>query len=104
DATFRRIARIGDGWFPQSAPDEKTRATLDRLRRYTIEAGRKPEDLGIEARLTLAKTPENEWASFVEGWRKLGATHLAVNTMDYKLTSPQAHIDALRKFKSALGI
>jgi probable F420-dependent oxidoreductase len=104
DATFRRVARLGDGWFPQSPPDDNTRAVLDRLRQYIREAGRKADEVGIEARLTLARTPENEWATYVEGWRKLGATHLAVNTMDYKLASPQAHIDTLRRVKSALGI
>ena len=36
--------------------------------------------------------------------RALGATHLSVNTMGMGLASPQAHIDALRRAKDALGV
>ncbi len=103
DAVLKRISRIGDGWFPQMPPNDETRATLDRLRQYIRDAGRAPESVGIEARLNLRQTPEPDWAKYAEDWHQLGATHLGINTMGMGYSSPQAHIDALRRVKERLG-
>jgi len=37
------------------------------------------------------------------GWRKLGATHLCVNTMGAGLRLPKEHIAALQRVKAMLG-
>jgi probable F420-dependent oxidoreductase len=104
DAAIERAGRIGDGWFPQRGPDEQARAMLDRLRQAAAAAGRAPDAVGVEARLSIGQVPEAEWARYAEGWRELGATHLCVNTMGAGLASPQDHIDALRRVKDALGV
>jgi hypothetical protein len=46
----------------------------------------------------MFNTPEDQWTSALEGWRVLGATHVSFNSMGVKLASPQAHIDAIRRF------
>src|SRR5439155_26980408 len=51
DVVLRRIARLGDGWFPQGKPDDQMRETLERLRSYASEIGRDPSSIGIEARV-----------------------------------------------------
>ena len=61
--------------------------------------GRNPRQIGIEAAVEIAKKTPDDWAREVEEWRMLGATHLSVSTMDAGLTTPQAHIDAIRRFK-----
>jgi alkanesulfonate monooxygenase SsuD/methylene tetrahydromethanopterin reductase-like flavin-dependent oxidoreductase (luciferase family) len=99
-----RAARLADGWFPQRPPDEGAREVMGRLRGYLREAGRDEATFGIEPRLSVHDTPESEWASFVEGWRELGATHMGVNTMNAGLKSPQEHIETLQRVKQALGI
>ncbi|HEX5501192.1 MAG TPA: LLM class F420-dependent oxidoreductase [Thermomicrobiales bacterium] len=104
EATLKRIARLGDGWFPQRPPDDEARGMLERLRGYTRDAGRDPALIGIEARLSIGQVPEDRWAGTVAAWRDLGATHFGVNTMGAGLPSPQAHIDALRRVKAALGV
>jgi probable F420-dependent oxidoreductase len=104
EAVLKRIGRLGDGWLPQLPPDDDMRAMIGRLHDYARAAGRQPGDIGIEARLSLSRTPESEWAAFVEAWRGLGATHLDVNTMDAALKSPQDHIDKLRYVKDTLGL
>lgn len=104
EATLQRTARLGDGWFPQRGPDDTARGMVERLRQYTLEAGRPVESVGIEARLSIAQVPESGWVQYVEGWRALGATHLCVNTMGAGFTSPQQHIDALRRAAAALGV
>lgn len=103
DATLRRVARLGEGWFPQIPPDDTARRAVEQLRDLTREAGRDPDSIGIEARVSIGRRTPAEWVREVEGWRELGATHLAVNTMNAGLTSPQAHIDAIRRFKEAVS-
>lgn len=103
DALLRRIARLGDGWFPQGKPDEQMRMLVERLRSYTREAGRDPSALGIEARVNAREGDLDEWISQTEGWRTLGATHISLNTMGAGYTSLIEHIDALRRYKEAVG-
>ena len=96
DAVLRRTGRIGDGWMPQSAPDETARQQVALIRQAAEEAGRDPNTIGIEARLTLGAVPEQDWRAFADGWRELGATHLGVNTMKMGLAKPEDHAAVLR--------
>ncbi|MER7245915.1 LLM class F420-dependent oxidoreductase [Kribbella sp. NPDC000426] len=95
DAVLRRTGRIGDGWMPQSAPDDHARQQIATIRQAAEDAGRDPESIGIEARLTLAAVPEQDWPTFAAGWRDLGATHLCINTMNLGLTAPEDHAKLL---------
>ncbi|MBI4199815.1 MAG: LLM class F420-dependent oxidoreductase [Chloroflexi bacterium] len=104
DAVLRRAARLAEGWFPQIRPDESGRATVERLKRYVHEAGRDPRAFGIEGRMAIRNVAPEDWGKAVEGWKDLGVTHLAVNTMNAGLTSPQAHIDAIRRFAEVAGL
>jgi len=103
EAAIKRTARIADGWFPQFRPGDTARQTIERLYSYVREAGRQPADVGIEGRVGIAGSTPEQWAQAVEEWRRLGATHLGVNTMGAGLASPGDHIDALRRFKEATG-
>lgn len=70
---------------------------------YTVEAGRDPAAVGIEAHLSIAAVPRERWEKHVEGWRAIGATHLSVSTIGAGFTSPEQHIDALKGVREALG-
>jgi len=98
EPVLRRVARIADGWFPQFRPGPDSTATVERLRTYVRDAGRAVEDVGIEGRISLFNTPEDQWGAALEGWRGMAASHVSVNTMGVQLASPQAHIDAIRRF------
>jgi alkanesulfonate monooxygenase SsuD/methylene tetrahydromethanopterin reductase-like flavin-dependent oxidoreductase (luciferase family) len=98
---LKRIARLGDGWFPLGLPDDRARSLIDQLHRHATEAGRSPEDIPIEAHINVASGNE---AATAEAWTKLGASQLCVNTMRTGLSSPQQHIDALRHMKDVLGV
>ena len=102
EPVLQRIARIADGWFPQIRPDDAARQTIERLHGYAREAGRDPADIGIEARVSIAGGTPEDWARAVDAWQDLGATHLALNTMNAGLNSPDQHIDALRRFQEAV--
>jgi probable F420-dependent oxidoreductase len=103
DVGLRRTARVAEGWFPLGPPDERMREALKRLRSYVEEVGRDPESVGIEARLDMGRVTQEEWIPQTEAWRSLGATHISVNTMNAGLRSPQDHIEAIRRYKEALG-
>ncbi|MGI8854240.1 MAG: LLM class F420-dependent oxidoreductase [Thermomicrobiales bacterium] len=103
EVTLKRVGEMGDGWFPQRPPDETARQMIERMQEYARAAGRDPARIGFEARVSIAGATPDEWARQVEGWRDIGATHLTVNTMKAGLQSPQEHIDAIRRFKEAVG-
>ena len=103
DLVMRRLARIGDGWFPQRfGPDELGRENFEKLRSYIREAGRDPSEVGIEPRISVSQGGPDAWADEASAWEKLGATHLSVNTMGAGFSSPQDHIDAIERFKQAV--
>ena len=96
EAALRRAGQLGDGWFPQRAPDEGARDMVERLREFARAAGRDPGRVGLEARLTIARSARAGWAEFAAGWRDLGATHLCVNTIGAGFGSVDEHLAALR--------
>ncbi len=102
EPVLRRVGRFGDGWFPQLEPGDKVRSMIEKIRSYAKEAGRDPSAIGIEARLAIANRSPEEWIKTVSQWKELGATHMSVNTMKAGLSTPAAHIDAIRRFKEAV--
>lgn len=103
EAALKRVARVGDGWFPQGLPDETMRATLEQLRAWTRETGRDPNALGIEARINAASGTPDDWARQTAGWQALGATHVSLNTMNAGYTSLDEHLAALRRYWQAVN-
>jgi probable F420-dependent oxidoreductase len=101
ERALRRLAKLGDGWFPQMGPDEKCQAAIEKIRAYAKEAGRDPEQIGIEGRMHYDKGSAETWVKELEAWKKLGATHVSLNTMKAGLTAPAAHIEAIRRFQKA---
>ena len=102
EPVLRRIARIGDGWFPQFRPDESGRAILRRLQTYIREAGRDPSEIGIGGSVSTSGRSPDECVDDALAWRDLGATHLSVSTRGTGLSFPQDHIDAIKTFKETV--
>ncbi|GAC1629243.1 MAG: LLM class flavin-dependent oxidoreductase [Ktedonobacteraceae bacterium] len=103
DMLLRRTARLADGWFPLGSPNAQMRETVERLRNYIKEAGREQSAVGIEARISVADGNLDEWVRQTQTWRELGATHISLSTMNAGFTSLQEHLDALRRYKEAVG-
>jgi probable F420-dependent oxidoreductase len=99
EAVVERVGRIADGWFPQFAPDDAGRETLERMHGYARAAGRDPSEIGIEGRVSLRESTPEMRGKDAEAWRELGATHLSINTMRVGLRSPTEHIKAIEEFK-----
>ncbi len=102
DVLLKRVARMGDGWFPQGKPDQAMHETLQKLRGYISEEGRDPATVGIEARISFSDGDLDELRRLTDAWRDLGATHLSLNTMNADLASPREHIEAIQRYKKAI--
>jgi len=103
DILLHRVARLGNGWFPQGQPDDQMRETVERLLKYVKEAGRDPGTVGIEARMNAREGDLDEWVRQTEGWRDLGATHISINTMGAGFKSLDEHLEAIRRYKEAIA-
>ena len=96
---------MGDGWISNlGGPDERSRGTIDRLRDYARQEGREPGSIGIETWLTVRGDAPERWAMEAASWVDIGVTHISVNTMKAGFTSPQEHIDAIRRFKETVDL
>jgi probable F420-dependent oxidoreductase len=104
DPAYRRIGRLADGWFPQLRPGDD----LDRARAVVADAaraaGREPDALGLEGRVTWDPADPARFGRQVERWRALGATHLAVNTMNAGLTGVDGHLAGLARAAEIAGV
>ena len=103
DQTLRRVARLGDGWFPLLGPDDKCRAMIEKIRAYTGEAGRDPRSVGIEGRIMVGQGSPEQWTKEIQAWKELGATHVTANTMKAGLSSPSGHVEAIRRFRAVFA-
>ena len=104
DVVLRRIARMGDGWFPSFPPGGDARTVLDKMQTYIAEAGRQPEDVGLAGRIRMpGKSPE-EWLAEVEGWQALGGTHVMAEARRGPLSAVDQHIEAIREFREVIPV
>ena len=115
DAAIRRTATLGDGWLPNFQADDLGKRSIDRMREMALAAGRDPAKIGIEATLTIIDRTPEELRAEIEDWRRIGATHVTVNTMPERwveaekrwnkapiggLADPRAHIRAIEAFRA----
>jgi probable F420-dependent oxidoreductase len=100
---LRRTGRRADGWFPQWRPGPRVDEAIDTVRRAAEAAGRDPDGLGMEGRVGLVDGVDAA-AEQVAAWRRLGATHVAINTMGIGATGIDRHIAALAAVADAIAL
>ncbi len=101
-AVLERAARIGDGWVPIMGPTDDARVAIEGIHEQIKADGRDPSKFGIQAQAQIRGGNDELWAKHAASWRDLGASHLAIATMNAGLATPQDHIDAIRKYKEAV--
>ena len=97
EPAYRRIGRLADGWFPQIRPGEDLERALDIIRGAAEAAGRTPDGIGMEGRVTWHPSDPDRFARQVARWRAAGASHLSINTMQTGQRSVDDHIRALER-------
>ena len=100
---LRRIGRLADGWVLVGSPGPHTETYWTRIREYARQAGRDPSAISLEGGLRVRDGDPDRWRRDLETWRRLGATHVCVNTMGAGLRSPAEHVAALRRVKPELN-
>jgi probable F420-dependent oxidoreductase len=100
---LRRAGRLADGWFPQSRPGPGLEKAIDLVREGAESAGRDPESLGMEGRVGVSGGVDAA-AEQIAAWRKLGASHVAVNTMGIGAGGIDRHIAALDEVARAIDL
>ncbi|MGH7795828.1 MAG: LLM class F420-dependent oxidoreductase [Candidatus Binatia bacterium] len=101
DRVLRRLAKLGDGWFPLLGPDDKCRAMIGKIRDYAKGFRRDPGAIAIEGRISYGQGSAESWLKDLQAWKNLGAGYVSFNTMKADLASPAAHIEAIRRFQAA---
>jgi probable F420-dependent oxidoreductase len=102
-AAYRRAGRLGDGWFPMVVPGpelDEARAIVDEA---AVAAGRDPAAIGMDGRVSWTGDADR-FVDHVGRWRKAGASHLSVNTMNTGLTTVDQHLAAIERTAEALGL
>ena len=102
-AAYRRVGRLGDGWFPQVRPGAALDEARELVEKSAHDAGRDPSVLGMEGQANWIDGVDGV-AEQVESWRAAGATHVSVNTMKAGLATVDDHVAALAALAGALGM
>jgi probable F420-dependent oxidoreductase len=102
-AAYRRAGRLGDGWFPMVVPGPELDAARAIVEQSAVEAGRDPATIGMDGRVSWTGDADR-FVDHVGRWRKAGASHLSVNTMNTGLTTVDQHLAAIERTAEALGL
>jgi len=103
DSVLKRVARLADGWCPNLSPNEAGRAIVAKVNGFMNDIGRDPNTLGLDGRLrTSGKQPE-DLMDEARAWQEMGASYLSVENRQGGLKTAGEHIEAMRRFKEAVG-
>ncbi len=107
DVALRRIARIGDGWFPLFSMGDKGAERIERMKSYVRDAGRGITGygpyFGMDPMLQGGDRSPDEWAKEAAWWKAQGATHISFNSMASGRHGAKAHIECIKQFANVMA-
>jgi probable F420-dependent oxidoreductase len=103
ERALSRAGRLADGWFPQVPPGERLDEARAVVRSAAVEAGRDPDGIGMEGRVTWTQGDLDKLVRQAGKWRDADATHLSVNTMGAGFAAVDDHLAALASAADALA-
>ena len=101
EVTLDRVGRLGDGWFPLGTPDAAMATRIERVRQVAVAHGRDPEAIGFEPTIPLRADPAT-WRETAERWSAIGATHLALDTMNTGSVTVADHLALLSRWRTTV--
>ena len=114
EQVLRRVAETGDGWMPlfkhlepgmsrTLSTEEEPAELFARMRALARAAGRDPDTIGIECRISYFRQTPDDWRRHAELFRAAGATHLSLVAMNEGFSSIDDHIKGLVAMRDALA-
>ncbi len=103
EKVWRRVARLADGWMCGERPPSFVKPAIEQIEQHLREAGRARSQFGLEARIPYGEGQPEAWRKLIAEWTALGVTHLSLNAMGKGFNTPDAHIDAIRRFAKVAG-
>jgi probable F420-dependent oxidoreductase len=112
---FARAAKMGDGFLLTrllhdsvdgklaSEPIENLLHAARMLRALVAAEGRAPESFEVEGRMNYVDGADS-WGKEVETFRGAGFERIAMQPLTAGISSPAAHIEALRTFAREIGL
>ncbi len=106
EVAVRRIAHLADGWFSHLhlTPKDQIPGRVDAFYRWVREAGRDPEQVPIEARISATIGNPDDWARAAKTFLDSGVKDLEFNTMGAHYATVDEHIAALSRFREVLAV
>ncbi len=98
EPALRRIARLADGWFTHVQPGDE--GAIERFGELVREAGRDPRSVGLEGRVNAGTVKREDRPREIDWWRRVGATHIELNTMAANYRDLDEHLEALAAFRA----
>ncbi|MGW6332943.1 LLM class F420-dependent oxidoreductase [Nocardia rhamnosiphila] len=98
---YRRAGRLADGWFPLIAPGSELDDARAVVEQAALGAGRDPAAIGMEGRVIYSGDIDAV-AAELAAWKKAGATHVSVSTMDAGLETVDDHLAVLATVAESL--
>lgn len=104
DNVLRRIGESGDGWMTNFRQADQAKPSLKKIAEFAQAAGRDPQEIGLEPRINFDDGDPKVWHNTLDDWREVNASHITLNTMYSDFSTPEKHIEAIKKFAEAVGL
>jgi alkanesulfonate monooxygenase SsuD/methylene tetrahydromethanopterin reductase-like flavin-dependent oxidoreductase (luciferase family) len=103
DAAYDRAARIGDGFLFSGRTQAEAVQIKARIETRLRELGRDANAFGFES-IQQYSRGGNQWPRDIAAWREAGGSHISVVTMGANLTTVDAHIEAIKRWRDVYNL
>jgi len=103
DPLLQRVARLADGWMPRQTgrTNDEFSSVLERLRGFAAGAGRAPDAIGIDVRISASLDQPQAWLQRAADMQTLGVTHITLSASRDTRT-PAELVDMVPRYKQLL--
>lgn len=98
EAAYDRAARIADGFLFSGRTQTEAVQIKAQIERRLRELGRDVGAFGFES-IQQYTRGDNQWPGDIAAWRAAGGSHMSVVTMGANLTTVDAHIAAIKRWR-----
>ena len=103
EKVLKRAATLADGWLPQFPPDDEFTAVANRFWGYVDEAGRDRATVGMDCPIAVKRDDDpDRWRRERDAFEALGATCVRAMTAGGGFRTPDEHLDAMLRWKTAM--